>query len=564
MALSGSVSTGSWKSSAGKTRYYTLSWTATQSIAGNYSTISWTLSAAGTYVYDVAERTLNVTIDGETVYTKTDRVMRENGTVATGTKTIYHNTDGSRSFSVSLNAAVYYSTVNCTGSNTFTLNTIARASSVSATSAYIGNNSTITISRASSSFTHTLTYNFGGLTGTIATKTTSTSVAFTLPTSFYAKIPNATSGTGTITCTTYNGSTAIGTSTCNFTANTSSSACAPTLNPSVYDSNSTTTALTGDSSKFVKYYSNATYNIGAAARNSATMVNQRITCGSLTSTNMTGTLNNVESASFVFRAFDSRGYLTEKTVNKTLINYVKITCALTASITVDGVASFRANGNYFNGSFGAVSNTLTVQYRYKVKDGTYSDWSTITASLSGNTYTADATIEGLNYRNTYVFQVRATDKLATATSDERSVKAMPVFDWGDTDLNINVPVFIAGNPLADFVLETGTDGMWYYEKWASGKAVCYGKKNYGSLATKAWGYLYASSELSVTFPSGLFIENPQYISIETMYGGGYGGFVEKGYIVPTKDGISGFSIVRSTQATFSNATLGFHIIGRWY
>jgi hypothetical protein len=52
---------------------------------------------------------------------------------------------------------------------------------------------TVTISRASSSFTHTVAYTFGSSTTTVATKTTSTSVSFTPPVSLASQIPNATS-----------------------------------------------------------------------------------------------------------------------------------------------------------------------------------------------------------------------------------------------------------------------------------------------------------------------------------------------------------------------------------
>lgn len=81
----------------------------------------------------------------------------------------------------------------------------------------MGSAGTITISRASSSFTHTLTYSFGNTSGTIITKTTATSVKWTPPLSLASQIPNATSGTCTITCTTYNGNTNIGSKTCTLT-----------------------------------------------------------------------------------------------------------------------------------------------------------------------------------------------------------------------------------------------------------------------------------------------------------------------------------------------------------
>ena len=141
MALSGSISTNGC-SGEGEGRYYTLSWTATQSIANNTSTISWTLSTDGGYSSWMTERTVYVDIDGERVFSKTNAVDRYRGTIATGTKTISHNSDGTRSFSVSLAAAIYYSSIGCTGDQTFTLDTIARASTLSASDGTLGTKTT--------------------------------------------------------------------------------------------------------------------------------------------------------------------------------------------------------------------------------------------------------------------------------------------------------------------------------------------------------------------------------------------------------------------------------------
>ena len=141
MALSGSVSTNGCPDE-GEGRYYTLSWTATQSIANNTSTISWTLSTAGGYSSWMTERTVYVDIDGERVFSKTEAVDRYRGTIATGTKSISHNSDGTRSFSVSLGAAIYYASVQCTGSQTFTLDTIARASTLSVSDGTLGTKTT--------------------------------------------------------------------------------------------------------------------------------------------------------------------------------------------------------------------------------------------------------------------------------------------------------------------------------------------------------------------------------------------------------------------------------------
>lgn len=208
MALSGTVKTNADSNG----RYYQLAWTATQSTANNTSTISWTLSAQGYSGGWVAERTLYVTIDGATVYNKSDRVERKVGTIKTGTKTITHNSNGSRSFTITLGAAVYGTSVNCKGSGTFALNTIGRASTLNVSGGTLGEAQTITADRKVSSFTHTLTWECGSYSGTIATKSTATSWSFTPPLELANTATQLFPAGVYFKLTTYNGSTVVGTS----------------------------------------------------------------------------------------------------------------------------------------------------------------------------------------------------------------------------------------------------------------------------------------------------------------------------------------------------------------
>ena len=443
--------------------YFWVKWSQnSQNIEDNSTIINWSCGFhPGHKYYLNAIKMSSVVINGVEVYsggTYSNITDYQDRTFASAAMKIAHNPDGSKSFTVSgFSGWIYASGNTYASSQTFTLPTIPRASSVSCSTANIGSNATITISRASSSFTHTLRYSFGSLTGTIATKTSSTSVSWTIPTTFYAQIPNAKSGTGTITCDTYNGSTLIGSKPTSFTATVNKSASKPTLNPTAVDSNATTTALTGDSSKFIKYYSNASVSTGASARNSATLKSQKITCGAKSISSASGTINAVESGSFTFSATDSRGYPTTQTVNKTLIEYIKLTCSLNAGApTTAGVATLKISGNYFNGSFGKVANTLTVQYRYKTQGGSYGSWTTVSATKSNNTYSATATISGLNYQTTYVFQARAIDKLATKNTNEQTRRTTPVFDWSKNDFNINGTLKVNNTNIFDLIYPVGS------------------------------------------------------------------------------------------------------------
>ena len=439
------------------------------SIANNTSNVTINFYIKGPWAPSYYDWTTyyGIIVDGSIKDSGSSRpyVSTSNVKLLSWTGDVAHNSDGSKSISVSVyltnGSASYLPTQYPSSSPLYmgsvSLTTIPRASSVSCSTADIGSNATISISRASSSFTHTLTYSFGSLTGTIATKTSSTSVSWTIPTTFYAQIPNDKSGTGTITCYTYNGSTLIGSKPTSFTATVNESASKPTLNPTAVDSNATTTALTGDSSKFIKYYSNASVSTGASARNSATLKSQKITCGAKSISSASGTINAVESGSFTFSATDSRGYPTTQTLNKTLIEYIKLTCSLNAGApTTDGVATLKISGNYWNGTFGALANTLTVQYRYKTQGGSYGSWTTVSATKSNNTYNSTATISGLDYRTTYVFQARAVDKLATVNTDEQARRTTPIFDWSKNDFNVNGTLKVNNTNIFDLIYPVGS------------------------------------------------------------------------------------------------------------
>ena len=416
-----------------------------QSVANNTTTISWNLQvtlASGYSIASSAPKDWSVTVNGKNYSGSNTLPSSGTKTMASGSTTIGHNNDGTKSFSYSFSQefAITFSgswVGTKSGSSSGTLETIGRASSVSGGSGTIGGTTTIYVSRASNSYTHTLTYSFGSLSGTIATGV-GTSYTWTIPTSFYNQIGSATSGTGTITCTTYNGSTNIGSKSCSFTASVGD-ANAPSLSVSIVDTDGTTIALTGDSSKLVKYYSDAKVTLTASGKNGASISSYSIKGGGGSSTSSSATINNVTNNKFTCKVTDSRGYATTVTQQPTMVNYVKLTCVMAdTKPTAEGSMTVQAKGNYFNGSFGAVSNTLTVQFRYKVQGGSYSGWTTMTNSFSGNTYSSTSTLTGLDYMKIYIFQIRAVDKLATVTTKEIHVKSLPVFDWGEHDFNFNV------------------------------------------------------------------------------------------------------------------------------
>ena len=449
MALNGTIksSTATSVSSDRYPRHLVLEWSASQSIDNNASTISYTIKAGGNttsaYCYTGP---VTVKINGTTVYSRSDRFkMHSQQVLKTGSITVTHNTDGTMTVPVSISAAIYTYATSSTYSGNITLNTIPRASSIAVSTANIGSNPTINIASASKNFTHTLRYTFGSLSGTIVTKTALTSyTAWTIPTTFYAQIPNSTYGTGTMYCDTYSGNTLVGTKSVSFRVNVSGSN--PTLNPTVQDVNDATYALTGNRNTLVRFYSNAQATLGAAAVNGSSIKSYKIVHNSTTVTTSPYTFNKVENGVFNFSVTDTRGLTATKTVTKNIIPYVKLTCAIAKeSATPDGDIDVKISGNYFKGSFGAVDNTLTLQYRMKEGSGSYSDWATITTTPGSGSYSVTISKTGLDYRQTYTFQARAIDKIGTVYSVELPIRCLPIFDWGENDFNINVPLAINGS-----------------------------------------------------------------------------------------------------------------------
>ena len=144
------------------------------------------------------------------IYGKTEII------IASWTGDIVHNPDGNKSINVKAeynhNSGNYsYVPANCKMEYNLTLTYIPRTSTFTATDAEIEGSCNISIDSKSSSFSHTLLYSFGDLSGTIP------SLNWTIPTSFYNKIPNSPSGTCTITCITYLNGNEIGRTSKNIT-----------------------------------------------------------------------------------------------------------------------------------------------------------------------------------------------------------------------------------------------------------------------------------------------------------------------------------------------------------
>lgn len=349
-------------------------------------------------------------------------------------------------------------------------------SDIAATDANIGATSTITVTRYNSGYTHTITYSFGSATGTIVTNGSNTSIAWTVPSSLAAQIPNSKTGTCTLTCTTYNGNTSLGSTTCTLTLTAAAASYAPTLNCSVADVNSATITITGDSSKLIRFKSTARCTFSITTQGSATVATKKIN-GAVVTGN-TYDIANVNASSFVFEVTDSRGYVTSQTITPTIYAYVVLTCnpVVERDAPTNGKIKMAVSGNVFRGSLGTGSNTFTLRYRYKKStDATYGSWITIpqangqggsnyvfgSSSYSGSSIMIKDTNgndDTFDYRYSYDFIIQAYDgvggnTITTATIELTVQRGIPVFDWGENDFRVNTPFILGSTTLTETQLQ---------------------------------------------------------------------------------------------------------------
>ena len=195
-----------------------------QSITANTSTVNWRMTVSRTGAYYThnkqGDSTLSLNLDGQNVHYSypTWETSGEEYTLASGSSTISHNADGTKTLPISCTFNPnngLHGTI--TVSASLSLTTIPRSSSVSVSAGVIGNAVTININRQSSSFKHTVRYSWAGKSGTIATNV-DTSTSWTIPMDFANDIPNSSSGAGIIYVDTYSGSTKTGTQSTTLTA----------------------------------------------------------------------------------------------------------------------------------------------------------------------------------------------------------------------------------------------------------------------------------------------------------------------------------------------------------
>ena len=380
-----------------------------QSVANNTSnvTVSVRVYRTNTGYTTYGTGTVYCTING-TQYTEgitsSDKITNSGIVLFSKTLNITHNADGTKTLATSARITHdQFSSSNQSYSQALTTIPRATTPTVSASSVNMGASITINMPRASSSFDHTLTYKLGSATGTIGSDL-GTSHAWTVPLSLASQIPNGTSGTCTITCKTYNGSTLIGTNTVSFTAVVPSSV-VPSI--SALTIAEATTGLAAQFGAYIQNKSKLKVTITAAGSYSSTISSYKTTIAgkSYTGSSVTsGLLTSSGSVTVSTTVTDSRGRTATKESTVSVLAYTapKIT-KFSALRTNAGV---QVTMNFSIASLGD-KNTRSYVLSYKPKTG--DTWQQL-ASGSVYTYNSSQTFsQGFSTESSYDLQLVVKD-----------------------------------------------------------------------------------------------------------------------------------------------------------
>ena len=347
-----------------------------------------------------------------------------------------HNADGTGSATVGSYYSSGYGNMPY-GEFTLTLTKIARASQPSINT--LPNNSpditagvacTIHMNKQAN-FTHKVSYWFGNKKGTIATGVVD-NCSWTPPTSLLDQIPNASTGSGTISVETYSGSTKIGeTKSCGFTLHLPNNS-EPTIG-TITLTEQHAGVKAKNANVTVQQISKKLVSVPVSAKYSASI--KTVTCDGVTLSNNNGTytgyISNKSNGTYKVTTTDSRGLQSSNTVTQTFYEYAKpfINATLKRESETSAKGTLSVNGSYST----ILSNTVTMT----IQRNDFSSPTTVSPSLSNGSISYSKSYTDLNYVQSFTIKVKVTDGFG------ESVEATAVLGVGQYALwmgkyNVNV------------------------------------------------------------------------------------------------------------------------------
>lgn len=332
-----------------------------------------------------------------------------------------HNADGTMSFSTSawVNADSPLGSASI-GSFTVTLSTIPRATTPTVPSNWLttGQVNTISLPRASSAFTHDVSYIFGTKSGTIGTGV-ATSVNWTPPDSLMTEAANTPNGILTLRTVTKNGGTVIGTKDTNVNIGGG-----PLVIPSISavnwdDDNTTVKANIG---AFVQGLSLVKGSVLADGIYGSTITSRRVNVsGAYIANNTAFVVAQAGTYTAFGEATDSRSKVVTKTANFSVLPYEapklgsggwQVRRANSSNVPADDGTYIRLDLHAIAKSLmnGTERNNLVITVRTKPSDGAWSVPQNVTAGLVHNGAIQVAGGSNFLVSKSYTIEVTITDK----------------------------------------------------------------------------------------------------------------------------------------------------------
>ena len=596
-----------------------LDWSVTgQSIADNKSTLSldlWVYDGTG-YSQNESSGEAYYIIQGEKRWNPYN--YSSTGWYKLGSKTITvsHNADGTKSIALTAEWDCgfdsSYTPRHLSLSETVTLTTIPRASTATTSGSTLGKILTITIKRASSSFTHKLYYTCGSVKDKLIAENVGTSYSWNAPPlSLAQQAPNAETVALTLTVKTYNGSTYVG------AWSTSVKLAVPsTVVPSLSVAISDPTGVSNTYGGYVQLRSKVKVDITASGVQGSSIKSYSIKVGGIyAATSASGTTDYLPGSGELTvscAVTDSRGRTTTKTQSITVLAYSKpaITAISAARCNANGTAN-RA-GTYgkvtFSGAITSLSAKNTASYAVQYREVGAQDWTTAGRPAAGNYDPANiSAVFAADKSKRYEVRVVATDAFESIGSTLRDLPAAyalyhlakhllsvglgrlcdkanalqvgldAYFDRGVQidgtltlvdGLSAPLPVESGGTGVAtldglrkalgikDYIIEQGISGNWTYQKYTSGYADLWWRGTVKPTSYTTVGSMVVTNIISLSMPFGVTGNVVVTGSGDNLH-----------MICNTDWSYAGktvsFRMLRAASMTIGNQTVSLRVVGKW-
>jgi len=375
-----------------------------------------------------------------------------------------------------------------TGNVTISISATYAVSSIATGNGTFGAAQTITVTRHNSGYTHTIVASCAGRTQTVATKSSSLSISWTPDPAIMAYITGAMSASCTLTCTTYSGDTALGSTSITVTLSLPTSGAYSVLpTPSLAVTDAMGYAATyggyvqGQSRLAVTVTDGLKYGASAASR-STTAAGGTYTAPSFT----TGVIGSSGAVSTTVR--DSRGQTGTASTTVTVLPYTAPALVSVGVHRCDSTGTADDNGSYFYADYSVAitalnnlnSKSLTIRYRR-----TGGAWTSISVPLSAYTQSGTTAPVLIDTDYTYTVEFTLADDFLTIsqTMQLSTTPAVMNFRAGGTGVAFGKAAEYDGT------LEVAWNLALYGAQDLSGTVVEFYASSTGETVTTCWAKL---------------------------------------------------------------------------